>query len=168
MKTITNLYELMLEQIRSIHDSETQLLNDFPGIIEKATSVELKQLLKKFLTNTNAQVKRIETVFYKLNVEKKSGKNVVMSDLIKATREMIENCTDSKVRDAGMIACIQCINHYEIANYGTACAYSNSLEHGDIANLLHHTLVEEKEMDRQLSKLAEEHINVNAKTPLLV
>ena len=58
---------------------------------------------------------------------------------------------------------VQCINHFEIANYGTLIAYSDALGDREISKLLQKNLEEEKNTDRRLTKLAIESINEKAK-----
>ena len=58
------------------------------------------------------------------------------------------------VRDAGIIAASQKIEHYEIASYGTLCAFAKTLGENDAAKLLTQTLAEEKEADCLLNDIA--------------
>jgi ferritin-like metal-binding protein YciE len=64
--------------------------------------------------------------------------------------------------DAGLIACAQRVEHYEIAGYGTACTYAKYLGHEEALTLLKATLSEEKKTDERLTVLAESTINVKA------
>jgi len=66
------------------------------------------------------------------------------------------------VRDAGIISAGQKIEHYEIATYGTLCAFAKTLGEEEAADLLAQTLNEEKEADEKLSEIAESAINVEA------
>jgi len=56
--------------------------------------------------------------------------------------------------DAGLIACAQKVEHYEISAYGTLAAYARQLGLPKAAALLEKTLAEGKEIDRTLSELA--------------
>jgi len=68
------------------------------------------------------------------------------------------------VLDAGLISAAQRIEHYEIAAYGTVCAYADLLGEAEQASLLGETLEEEKEADQKLTQLSDE-INVEANKP---
>ncbi len=68
------------------------------------------------------------------------------------------------VRDAGLIADLQRIQHYEIAAYGTALHYAEALNHTAAMEKLRDSLNEEKGADQQLNILAEENINPLAKS----
>jgi ferritin-like metal-binding protein YciE len=69
---------------------------------------------------------------------------------------------DGVVRDAGIISAAQKVEHYEIATYGTLCAFAKTLGKNDIADLLEQTLREEKEANNTLTDIAESSINEEA------
>ena len=56
--------------------------------------------------------------------------------------------------DAALIGAAQRVEHYEIAAYGTVCAFAKELGESDQASLLNETLEEEKETDEKLSELS--------------
>jgi ferritin-like metal-binding protein YciE len=66
------------------------------------------------------------------------------------------------LRDAGLIASAQKIDHYEIAAYGTAAALAGQLDLRDEQNMLHMSLEEEREFDAVLTRLAKGEINRDA------
>ena len=59
------------------------------------------------------------------------------------------------IRDAKLIGAAQRVEHYEIAAYGTARAFAETLGEDKIAKLLQETLDEEGETDKRLTALAE-------------
>ena len=69
---------------------------------------------------------------------------------------------EPSVIDAGLIACAQRVEHYEIAGYGTVRTYAEMLGKDDHVTLLERTLQEEEETDERLTELAESHINQEA------
>jgi ferritin-like metal-binding protein YciE len=66
------------------------------------------------------------------------------------------------VRDAAIISAAQKIEHYEIASYGTLCAFAKVLGLEEVADLLEQTLEEEKEADSKLTDVAESSVNFEA------
>jgi ferritin-like metal-binding protein YciE len=85
-----------------------------------------------------------------------------MAGLIAECKEMIDADIEQEVLDAGLIACAQRIEHYEIAAYGCVRAYAKLLGNEEQADLLEQTLDEEKETDESLNDIAESTINVEA------
>jgi ferritin-like metal-binding protein YciE len=47
-------------------------------------------------------------------------------------------------RDAGLAACAQAVEHYEMARYGSLIAWAKAGGHNEIGSLLEETLAEEK------------------------
>jgi ferritin-like metal-binding protein YciE len=68
---------------------------------------------------------------------------------------------EGSLMDAALIGAAQRVEHYEIAAYGTVCAFAKELGESDQAALLNETLDEEKETDEKLTELAEQ-INTEA------
>ena len=74
----------------------------------------------------------------------------------------MEETEKGPVRDAGIIAASQKIEHYEIATYGTLAAFAATLGEDDAVLLLEKTLAEEKEADTLLTEAAYNTINFDA------
>ena len=85
-----------------------------------------------------------------------------MEGLLADRSEMIEEEADDEVRDAGLIATAQRVEHYEIAGYGTARTYASLLGDKEGEKLLQTTLDEEAATDKKLTALATSSINVAA------
>ena len=60
------------------------------------------------------------------------------------------------LRDAGLIAAANRVEHYEIATYGSARDFAQKLGLSNAATLFQETLDEEKETDEKLTELAEQ------------
>ena len=67
---------------------------------------------------------------------------------------MIEEDAEDEVRDAGLIAAAQLVEHYEFAGYRCARTYAELLGDRDGAKLLQQTLDEEGATDKKLTELA--------------
>ena len=77
-----------------------------------------------------------------------------MQGLIREGQEMITAQGDAAVRDAGLIAAAQRVEHYEIAAYGTVRTIADQLGFDDAKDLLDQTLDEEGQADKLLTKIA--------------
>ena len=85
-----------------------------------------------------------------------------MAGVVAEGAEMIEEEADVEVKDAGLIAAAQRVEHYEMAGYGTARTYAELLGDKEGAKLLALTLEEERQTDHRLSQLAKAAVNVAA------
>jgi ferritin-like metal-binding protein YciE len=69
---------------------------------------------------------------------------------------------DGAVCDAGLIASAQKAEHYEMSSYGTCVAWARTLGLHQIAARLEATLEEEKAVDRALTDIAVQAVNISA------
>ena len=159
---LESLKDLYLEQLRDLYSAETQLVDALPKMAEAASSADLQQGFKHHLQQTREHVTRLERIFKKHD-EKPTGQTCQgMKGLIKEGEEMIKSKSDAEVKDAGLIAAAQRVEHYEIAGYGTVRTYAELLGDEEAVKLLEKTLQEEEETDDKLTELAESHINAEA------
>ena len=84
-----------------------------------------------------------------------------MQGLVEEGAEALE-IEDEQVRDAGIIAAAQKVEHYEIASYGTARTFAQLLGNERAAELLQQTLDEEKAADEKLTEIATSEVNAEA------
>ena len=84
-----------------------------------------------------------------------------MEALVNETEKML-SLLEGELRDAGLIASAQKLEHYEIAAYGTAAALAGQLELRDDQRMLHDSLEEERKVDAALTKLAKGEVNQDA------
>lgn len=159
MKTLKDLFE---HQLRDLHSAESQLIDALPKVAKKANDSELKQAIENHLEETKMHKKRIEEIYDELDISTKVGTCKGMEGLIKETESFIMEAKDNEVRDAGLIAEVQRVEHYEIAGYGTAVHYAKELGYDNIAAKLQKTLDEEYKADTKLNKLAESRLNRKA------
>ena len=82
--------------------------------------------------------------------------------IIEEANDIAGDISDKEVLDAALIAAAQAVEHYEVARYGTLCAWAKQMGRDDSAKVLHQNLVEEKATDEKLSKMAESRVNKKA------
>lgn len=58
------------------------------------------------------------------------------------------------MRDAGILAAVQAVKHYEIARYGALIAWVQQLGDKQVAELLRRTLEEEKALEQSFERIA--------------
>ncbi len=154
--------DLFLDQIEDLYDAEQRLVKALPKMAKAANSSELRQAFESHLQQTQGHVSRLERVFPELGKEPKGKTCDAMKGLISEGEDIISDIEDSKLRDAGLIAAANRVEHYEIAAYGSAKAFAQTLGLSNAVSLLEQTLEEEKEADQKLTRLAESMINDEA------
>lgn len=156
------LRELFIDSLKDIYWAEKALTKALPKMAKNATSENLKTALEDHLNVTKEQVSRLEQVFEIIGKKAVAKKCDAMEGLIKEGESIMEETQPGAVRDAGIIAASQKIEHYEIATYGTLCAFAKTLGEDDAMQLLEATLAEEKEADVTLTEAAYNTINFDA------
>jgi ferritin-like metal-binding protein YciE len=139
-----------------------QLLKALPKMAKAATADKLRQAFEGHLEQTKGHVQRLESIFDELDEWPGRKRCRAMESLIAEGEEFLNEDALDAVRDAGLIAIAQRVEHYEIAAYGTAATYARHLGNAKAEKLLRETLAEESETDKKLTKLAEISINFKA------
>jgi len=156
------LRELFVDSLKDIYWAEKALIKALPKMAKNATSENLVKALKDHLAVTEEQAERLEKVFSLVGEKAVAKKCDAMEGLIKEGESIMEETEKGPVRDAGIIAASQKIEHYEIATYGTLAAFAVTLGEDDAVLLLEKTLAEEKEADTLLTEAAYNTINFDA------
>ncbi|MBF4507723.1 ferritin-like domain-containing protein [Flavobacterium sp. JLP] len=156
------LRELFVDSLKDIYWAEKALTKALPKMAKNATSQNLIDAINDHLTVTEEQVTRLEQVFASVGEKASAKKCDAMDGLIKEGEGIMEETELGAVRDAGIIAASQKIEHYEIATYGTLAAFAKTLGEDEAVELLVQTLNEEKEADITLTEAAYNTINFDA------
>lgn len=150
------------QQLKELYWAENVMVPMLDKTIGNTTSKDLSDALINHSSETGTHAKRLEKIFVAIGLEAKAERYEALACLMKEGENFIMNARKGVVRDAGIIAVLQKIKHYEIACYGTMRAYAIALKEEDVVALLEETLNEEKQADLILSGIAESHINVEA------
>jgi ferritin-like metal-binding protein YciE len=154
------LNELFIDELKDIYWAEKHLVSALPKMAKAATSEELRKAIEAHLSETENHVTRLEDAFASINEKASAKKCEAMAGLIKEGTEIVADTEKGTfTRDAGIISAAQKIEHYEIASYGTLKTLATVLGYSEAAELLEATLMEEKNADGLLSKIAEAGIN---------
>lgn len=158
----TDLNGLFVDSLKDIYWAENALVGALPKMAANATSAGLSGAILEHLDTTKLQVERLEQIFGLLGEKAEGKKCEAMAGLLKEGDSILLETTPGAVRDAGIIAASQKIEHYEIATYGTLVAFAKTLGENDVAKLLTQTLAEEKEADCVLNDVALNTVNAVA------
>ncbi len=163
MSELNNLEDLFHHQLKDIYSAETQLIDALPEMMQKATSDTLKSAFSDHLQETKGHKRRLEEIAEELGIELTGETCNAMKGLIEEAKSFISEDATDHVRDAGIIADAQRVEHYEISAYGTVVQFAKALGKDDIADKLSATLDEENGADSKLNNIAKDNINKQAK-----
>jgi ferritin-like metal-binding protein YciE len=159
---IDDLEAGFLDELGDMLHAERQLVKALPKLARAAQSRQLRGLFEQHLEETEEQVQRLEQVFELFDCGPKARVCEGMQGILAEGKEMLEKTSSGPARDALLIAAAQKAEHYEIASYGSLCAWAEELGNRQALELLEDTLHEEKAADRKLTRIAESRLNPEA------
>ncbi len=162
MAAVKTMQDLFVHTLKDIYYAEKLIYRSLPKMMKQASSPELKQAFEKHRQETEGQIERLEQIFEECEVAARGVRCEAMDGIIAEAKETMDEIEDDQVRDAGMLAAAQTVEHYEISRYGTMIAWANQLGMKNAVKLLQQTLDEEKKTDKLLSDLALKQVNQEA------
>jgi ferritin-like metal-binding protein YciE len=158
---LETLKDLYIDQLKDLYSAENQLIKALPKMAKAATTKSLKAGFEKHLKETKVHAERLKKIFDGLGVSPGGKKCKAMEGLVAEGDEIIKEDAESDVKDAGLIAAAQRVEHYEMAGYGCVRSYARLLKERQAVALLTQTYNEEKETDKKLTLLSR-NMNVEA------
>lgn len=159
-----SLDDLFVHVLRDIYYAEKAALRGMRQMGRKAQSETLKQLIEEHREETEGQIETLERAFEALGLRARGVTCEAINGIIEEAKEIADEAAEGPVRDAGIIAALQAVEHYEITRYGTAIAWAKHLGRADVAEMLSTTLEQEVAADRKMSEAAETTLNEQAMT----
>ncbi len=160
---LETLRDLYVHELKDLYSAEQQLIKALPKMKQAARNRSLASAFNQHLEQTRRQAKRLEQILNRHDESTRAPKCEGMEGLISEGDKMASKDAQDDVRDAGLIASAQRVEHYEIAGYGCARTYAELLGDRQGARLLNTSLREEANTDKKLTKLAKDLINLKAK-----
>ena len=158
----SELHELFLDELADLYNAEQQLLKALPKMAKAVQSDELREAFETHRDETQEQISRLDKVARSLGESIKRKKCKAMEGLVEEGEDLMEEKEDSSALDAALVAAAQKVEHYEIASYGTLCAWAKLMGHTEALDLLKENLNEEEATDEKLTSIAETVANLEA------
>jgi ferritin-like metal-binding protein YciE len=159
---LSSVDDLFLDFLKDIYFAEKKILKTMPKLVKGAANSELKSALTEHRAETEGQIERLQQVFEIIGKPARAKTCEAINGLFEEADELFEDTESGPVRDAGIVACAQAVEHYEMARYGALIAWAQLEKKDEIVKLLKETLEEEKKADSLLSKLAASKVNADA------
>lgn len=151
-----DLRSLYTGQLQYLLSTENQIVKGLESMIEHAQDTQLKQAFQSHKQETEVQVQRLEKLLGNMTGDPDDDKkDPITTALISSGTNIVRESSEGPVRDAGLLATAQKIEHYEIASYGSARDWANTLGLTDHVQLLQQTLDEEKHADKLLTSISQ-------------
>jgi ferritin-like metal-binding protein YciE len=141
---ITNFKNMYIAELQELVSMEGQLADELPRMAEAASHPSLKNILMHHRDETQVQRQRLESILQKHGANPRAHTDQAtqalvfytdqaMQALVNETEMMLAMLEGNDLRDAGLIASAQKLEHYEIAAYGTVAALAGQLDLREIS-----------------------------------
>ena len=159
---VTSIRDLYIAELQEIRSVEEQLVGALPKMADVAGHPELKQGIQTHLEETRVQQSRVEEILRRHSAEPREHVDQAMQAMLQEAEKWASMVQDQNLRDAGIIASAQRVEHYEIAVYGSLATWAKLLGLEDDLQALLSNLEEEKQTDDKLTGLAKRMVNPDA------
>ena len=142
---------------RQLIDSSGQAAGWYKSLISRAAApptprayqsafsrIGIKAAFARHREETEGQVERLQKVFELLGKPARAKTCEAINGITEEANELLEDSQPGPVRDAGLVAAAQAVEHYEISRYGAMIAWAKAQQLPEIVQLLEQTPGEEK------------------------
>src|SRR5215212_7318675 len=161
---VTDFRQMFVTEVQELRSVEAQLVDALPKMAGVANHPELKQAIQSHLEETHSQRDRLDEILRRHGAEAREHLDQSMQAIVREAEKWARMVQDPDLRDAGLIASAQRVEHYEIAVYGTLATWAKQLGLDEDERTLHAILEEEKRADETLTGLAQHLVNPDAAT----
>ncbi|NEU08018.1 DUF892 family protein [Flavihumibacter sp. R14] len=166
MEHIHTLEQLMAWYLPGIQETEKIILNSLENEVYPESSTGLQKVLYETDMLCRRHIEELKQMIHEFSsvlIPQRSSFGI--NGLTLDFNELMGRIEDRDTANAAIIVFLQTVCHYKITGYGTLSSYARILGKEHIAARLHHMLVEEKDLDHALNKIAEKHVNLHAISP---
>jgi len=156
MPKINSLKDLLIDELKDLYSAENQLVKALPKLAKAAADRELKAGFLSHLKQTKTHVVRLAKAAKILGGHPKGKTCHAMKGLVEEGSEAVALNASPAIKDANLIGAAQRVEHYEMAAYGTARAFAQTLGENTVEELLTATLDEEGATNAKLTELSKE------------
>ena len=158
MRSLADLYYHMLQDV--LH-AEKQVLKLLPKLARKVSNDELATMLSEDREALAERIAGVEAGFEGIDKRVKAVPCEAMKGLVEEAEEVLEDA-DEIALDAGVLAAVQAIKHYEITRFGTLSSWAMQVGQADAQASFQACADACRTMDEELTRLAEHDVNVDA------
>lgn len=161
---ITDLAGLYHAELYDLHSAEQQLCALVDEIWVTIRHEPLAQRVGEYATEVRSRVTEIENLLSEVGASSRKHPDEAMQALVHETSKVAELCAEN-VRDAALLAALQRIIHYLVADYGTLAAHAKVLGRLTEAARFAQHADRNQSVDVELSVLAKVTLNPQAAVP---
>lgn len=160
---IDSLDSMYAAEVHELASAERQLRELLEEVSSQVEDDALRTRLLAYATEVHSRERDLQRIALgRPGATNAPGReDDAMRALVAETRKMAR-IPRARLRDAAVLASIQRIVHYRIAGYGIVAAYAKSLDAIPDASRFAEYADRDREIDEELTSLAEDHLNARA------
>ena len=112
---LETLKDLYIHELKDLYSAEKQIIKALPKMAKAATNKQLATGFEEHFEQTKEHAARLEKILTSHDESTRGPKCEGMEGVLKEGDEMIKEDAEEEVRDAGLIAAAQRVEHYEMA-----------------------------------------------------
>lgn len=151
--------DILSTELKEIYSAERQLTRAIPRLAKRVQNERLRQSLDTRRQQGERLIEELDQALDEMEVTKGRPKNVAAEGLLDDINQHMEEIQEDKLLEPVLIAGLQKLEHYCIAAWGTARSMGRLLGEERVIRSMERVLNEGRELDDQLTKLAEDEVN---------
>jgi ferritin-like metal-binding protein YciE len=159
MPTPRSAEDIFTTELKEIYSAERQLMRALPRLTKRVKHPGFQQALETRKQQGEALINDLDEAFDQMEVTKARPKNVAAEGLLEDINQHLEEIQDERLLAPVVIAGLQKVEHYCIAAWGTARSMGRLLGEERVIQSMDRVLDEGKQLDQELTRLAEEEVN---------
>lgn len=157
MRHLLDLNDLLEEELCSIYQAETKVLNFINEATLRLGKGPLLDWVNIYKTKVEAHVAMIRRIFFQLFLTIDTSDNAIIEKIIKEYEDSAKRTEDQAIKEEELLLTITYIIHHKIACYGSLYSHAKALKYWDETVGLYAAEKEEEEMAATLNFLKEKH-----------
>lgn len=154
-----NFQDLYISELSEMRSVEDQMAKSLATFADQASDTDLGDLIRSHRDTTEQHRDRLADLLRAHDADGEVHSDGSMAALISESGNWANMIEDDALRDAGLIASLQRMEHYEMAVLGTLASWADRLGHKHDAATLTSILEDDKVTDARLTEIAEGAVN---------
>ena len=150
---ISTLKELYIHQVKDLYNAETQVIQLFPTMAQRAQNGELQEAFTDHVATAGKHRDAVAEIARTHGAAPTGETCQAMEGIVNETKHLLTEISGDAT-DAGLIAAAQRLEHYGITGYGTLAAFAKCLGYDEDASTFSALADCEGKFDSLLTKLA--------------
>lgn len=159
MPTPRSAEDILTTELKEIYSAERQLTRSIPKLVKRVQHPRLKEMLDTRRQQGETLIEDLDEALEEMEVTKARPKNVAAEGLLEDINQHLEEIQDDRLLEPVLIAGLQKVEHYCIAAWGTARSMGKLLGEDRVIYSMDRALDEGKQLDEELTRLAEDEVN---------